>query len=526
MYGLTEGKNMANRLIDSLAYQPVELAFGTSGLRGLVTDMTDLECYINTVGFMEFLLGSGDIPAGDVICLAGDLRDSTPRIMQVVAQAITDSGCPVENYGLIPTPAIAHWSLQHGQACIMVTGSHIPADRNGIKFYKREGEVLKPDEAPIKEAVKTVRERLYGQAAEESPFDGGGRFKGALPVHDALPGARQLFKQRFSDVFTADTFAGKKIVVYQHSAVGRDLIVEVLQALGAEAIPVDKSDVFIPIDTENVTPDNQAYFRSLAQSHPDTFAIVSTDGDSDRPFVIDETGTFHRGDVLGAVVAQYLAADFAAVPVSANDAVDIHLQELGVPLVHTKIGSPYVVTAMQAAATRGHARIVGWEVNGGFLLGSDFALNNQTLAALPTRDAFLPILCALHAAIRQNCTVSELFGRLPKRYTQAGLIDNFPVATSRAIVQNFSEDTAPTRARLERFFGGESGFDSIKHLDATDGIRISFSNGDIAHIRPSGNAPQLRVYSVAGSQERADAIVADAIAEPDGLLRQLEKTLT
>ncbi len=514
---------MNTTLFQSLAHKPVELAFGTSGLRGLVADMTDLECYINAAGFIGYLLASKDISEGATICLAGDLRESTPRITQIVAQAIMDTGCKVDYYGLIPTPATAYWGMRHNQASIMVTGSHIPADRNGVKFYKREGEVLKPDEAPIKEAVMRVRERLYQQSAANSPFDGQGVYKRPLSELEIHPEANQYFKERFLDIFSADTFTGKKIIVYQHSAVGRDLIVEVLNSLGAETVPVDRSEQFIPIDSENVTPANQTYFRSLAQAHPDAFAIVSTDGDSDRPFVIDELGTFHRGDILGAVVAETLRADFAAVPISSNDAVDMYLQKRGIPLVHTKIGSPYVVTAMQAGQSKGHKRVVGWEVNGGFMTGSDFSISGRTLSALPTRDALLPILCALQAAVINNVTLSQLFGALPKRYTQAGLIDNFPVAISQELIKNYGVDSPEIRARLGQFFTTESGFDDITAIDATDGIRISFSNGDIAHIRPSGNAPQLRVYSVADSQNRADAIVTMGIAEPDGILRQIER---
>jgi phosphomannomutase len=56
-----------------------------------------------------------------------------------------------------------------------------------------------------------------------------------------------------------------------------------------------------------------------------------------------------------------------------------------------------------------------------------------------------------------------------------------------------------------------------------DGVRVYFNNGDVAHIRPSGNAPQLRVYANSDSQSRADAIVTLALREPDGILRQLER---
>ena len=38
-----------------LTYIPCELRFGTSGLRGLVREMTDLEVYINTRGFLDYL---------------------------------------------------------------------------------------------------------------------------------------------------------------------------------------------------------------------------------------------------------------------------------------------------------------------------------------------------------------------------------------------------------------------------------------------------------------------------------------
>ena len=122
------------KLRDWLEYNPVELTFGTSGLRGLVTDMTDLECYINAVGFLRFLAQADGLQKDSLVYLAGDLRHSTPRILRAVHQAITDSGYKTLYCGLIPTPAVAYAALQKGVPCIMVTGSHIPDDRNGIKF--------------------------------------------------------------------------------------------------------------------------------------------------------------------------------------------------------------------------------------------------------------------------------------------------------------------------------------------------------------------------------------------------------
>lgn len=509
-------------LLETLCYEPVELGFGTSGLRGLVSDMTDLECYINTRGFMEFLKRSSELKSGSTIYVAGDLRDSTPRIMGAVMRAIRDKGYVFEYCGLIPTPALAHVALRHNAPGIMVTGSHIPADRNGIKFYKIDGEILKEDEAAIKQVVSSERSSIMSGDAITGLFDKDGMLKEPYNLPIASNEAQDKYIQRFSQIFSGTALTGKKVVVYQHSAVGRDILPGILSGFGAEVVNVGRSDVFVPIDTENVTDSDKAYFKELAEQNQGVFAIVSTDGDSDRPFVIDEDGTFHRGDELGAVVAKWLGADFAAVPISSSDAVTQYMDDNDISLELTKIGSPHVISAMNAARAQGSDKVVGWEVNGGFLLGSDFNIRGNLLTALPTRDAFLPILIALISAAEQNKTVSALFTELPSRFTQAGLVDNVSVDISQAIIRNLEGDSLKNKETLEKVFDTSLGFAKVERINSLDGIRIFFSNGDIAHLRPSGNAPQLRVYSISDTQDRADEIVRLVIAEPDGILRRLQ----
>jgi phosphomannomutase len=513
-------------LVSQLQYTPRELNFGTSGLRALVSDMTDLECYINTRGFINFMRAEQQLETGTVIYLAGDLRESTPRITASVMAAIRDAGFTIHYCGLIPTPALAYYALQHAAPGIMVTGSHIPADRNGIKFYKLGGEVLKEDEAAIKTAVATIRQQLYDQAADVSAFDTNGMLRQPPQVpskYDIDSDPAETYITRYRLAFPSSALAGKKIVLYQHSAVGRDMYVTLLKNLGAKVITVGRSDTFVPIDTENITEEDRAYFKQLATEYSDAFAIVSTDGDSDRPFVIDERGVFHRGDELGAIVAEWLKADFAAYPISSSDAVDQFLTLLGTPFTHTKIGSPYVIQAMRQAHT---ARVVGWEVNGGFLLGTAITTTEGTLEPLPTRDAALPIIVALVAASQAGASISKLFSALPERYTGAGLLDNFPIETSKKLLVAFGEDTDKVREKLAKYFTAALGFAAIKEIDTMDGIRIYFENGDIAHIRPSGNAPQLRVYSVASTQERADDIIKKCLSQPSGILPLLASTFS
>src|SRR3989442_463209 len=150
-----------------LNYTPVSLAFGTSGLRGLVKDITDLEAYINVKGALRYFLSIGDIHASSTVVIAGDLRPSTDRIMRACARGIINSGCQVENAGKIPTPALIHHAISARRAGVMVSGSHIPFDRNGIKLNKSAGEVLKQDEPGITREVERVRAEEYSRTATE-----------------------------------------------------------------------------------------------------------------------------------------------------------------------------------------------------------------------------------------------------------------------------------------------------------------------------------------------------------------------
>lgn len=501
-------------LIEALDYTPIELGFGTSGLRGLEIDMTDLECYINATGFIGFLEANNELNSGDTIYIAGDLRKSTPRILSAVAKAVVDKGYTPNYCGLIPTPALAYYAQTKRAACIMVTGSHIPADRNGIKFYKTTGEVLKEDEALIKEHVAQERQRLYSSSSTDNMFTSRGELVDPPDLHEKNNEAETVFMHRYIEP-DAQPLKGKQIVVYQHSAVGRDLLVEMLTKLGASVETTGRSDIFIPIDTENVTPQNKEYFRSIAKEFPNAFAIVSTDGDSDRPFVIDENGEFYRGDIVGALVVVELKANKVAVPISCNDAVDTFLDKYGVEIEHTKIGSPYVVSAMAKALPEDI--VVGWEVNGGVLLGSEAILNGKKLDKLPTRDAFLPILTVLFKGCKENRKVSDLFKELPARYTGAGLLDNVDEKVINIIRTIHNNELLAKKLVEEKLASDNLG--KVHDVNLLDGIRITYATRNVVHIRPSGNAPQLRVYTNTDTQESADALAIEATSK-NGLLER------
>ncbi|HVV45854.1 MAG TPA: hypothetical protein VHC72_11645, partial [Bryobacteraceae bacterium] len=360
----------------------------------------------------------------------------------------------------------------------------------------------------------------------QSPFNESGALRRRHPATPPSDAGRERYAARYLDFFPAQpgSLEGRRILVYQHSAVGRDLLVEVLCHLGAEVIPAGRSDTFVPIDTENIGADQLDAIGKLTAHHPNLWAVVSTDGDSDRPLLLayDSAGQlkFFGGDLVGMITAQYLNAGAVVVPVTCNDGID-QSALASVLEPKTRIGSPYVIAGMAAAAAKRGQAVCGWEANGGFLLGSDVTRHGRTLTALATRDAFLPILSVLYAAAERDVAIAGLFDELPKRFSRAGLLKDFPREISLRIMQRLSQPDS--KAAAERIFTPALGFSSIDRFDYTDGVRIIFSGNEVAHIRPSGNADELRIYAVANSQARADAIVAEGIREPDGILRLLQR---
>ena len=70
----------------------------------------------------------------------------------------------------------------------------------------------------------------------------------ALPVPDGL--VCESYISRYLDFFGADALAGLCVAVYEHSSVGRDVLRRILEGLGAEVISLGRTDIFVPIDTE------------------------------------------------------------------------------------------------------------------------------------------------------------------------------------------------------------------------------------------------------------------------------------
>ncbi|TOM78814.1 phosphomannomutase, partial [Vibrio parahaemolyticus] len=183
-------------LITSKVIAESGIQFGTSGARGLVEHFTPEVCEAFSHAFLTTVANDFDFTK---VAVAIDNRPSSYAMAQSCIEAIKSRGYDVSYYGVIPTPALAFSAMQDSIPCIMVTGSHIPFDRNGLKFYRPDGEITKSD--------------------EQSILNSSVEFKSSTQLLELITDkkAENQYIERYTRLFEADMLKGKRIGIYEHS---------------------------------------------------------------------------------------------------------------------------------------------------------------------------------------------------------------------------------------------------------------------------------------------------------------------
>jgi len=472
-----------------------ELKFGTSGVRGRVIDFTEDVSRRYAASFGAFL--KRNYPQQGKVFISRDLRDSSPMIQSFFTEQLSKDGFQVFSLGEVPTPALALYAQAEDAASIMVTGSHIPADRNGVKFYTPSGEITKNHENEIRHGFETLA---------------GKTFQNSLQTQKTFPGEKEnqlkaetKYLNRYLNFFGGDFLAGAQVLFYEHSTVGRDVFPKILKALGAEVKVDARSATFIPVDTENVS--NVELLNQMMRKN-DMKVLVSADGDADRPLVVHHRHGQIIGDLLGLMTAMYLDQEAIAVPVSCTSLLESSMWFKHVE--RTKIGSPFVISGMEDLQSK-YKQISGFEANGGYLLGCDVrechgVKPKEKLLMLPTRDAVLPIVIYLKMLSSGWVEKNESF--LFSKFNVSGLLKDFSSDRSRKVLTEVDVD--PPRllnwdTNLKSIFG------SLKNKNTVDGVKLISETGVCVHLRPSGNAPEFRVYIEAGSKDEAELLLKSSL---------------
>ena len=165
-------------------------------------------------------------PAAELTIAVGrDSRLSGPSLQRAVLTGLTAMGATAADCGMASTPAMFMATVLPGcgfDGAVMITASHLPQNRNGLKFFTAAGGL---ESAEIRELLRR---------AEEGPQ--AARLRGRLTAFDILTPYTELLRQRI----IAETGGGErpltglKIAVDAGNGAGGFFATRVLAPLGAD----------------------------------------------------------------------------------------------------------------------------------------------------------------------------------------------------------------------------------------------------------------------------------------------------
>ena len=232
-------------------------------------------------GFAAEALAGGQ----DRVLTGRDGRNSGPALQAALNQGLVESGVHVIDIGLVPTP-ILYFAALTGEAGagVMVTGSHNPAEYNGLKMVL-DGKSLK--EADILNLHKRIERQDF--------IDG----QGAV--------VKQDFIASYLHDIAKDVHLQKplKAVVDCGNGAAGEVAPKLLRMLGCEVVELfcDIDGAFPNHHPDPAEPKNlQALVRRVQETGAD--CGLAFDGDADRLGVVTNAGDIIAPDRLLMCFAQ------------------------------------------------------------------------------------------------------------------------------------------------------------------------------------------------------------------------------
>ncbi|MBR9872101.1 MAG: phosphomannomutase/phosphoglucomutase [Gammaproteobacteria bacterium] len=242
-----------------------------------------------SAGVVEIIgqaIGSEATERGIVsLCIGYDGRHSSPELADALAKGVMAAGCNVIRVGAVPTPVLyfATHHLNTGSG-VMVTGSHNPANYNGLKIMLG-GETLSGD------AIQKLYQRI-----QTGDFTSG---QGEQTGDDV----RRAYLDRIvGDIAVA---APLKVVVDAGNGIAGELAPILVEELGCEVVPLfcDVDGDFPNHHPDPGKPDNLQHLIAKVQEVGADIGIAF-DGDGDRLGVVTNKGKIIWPDRLMMLFAR------------------------------------------------------------------------------------------------------------------------------------------------------------------------------------------------------------------------------
>ena len=405
-------------------------------------------------GFGTYIKRGG----GQEIALSGDIRLTTPDLMEQFKTGVLSTGVDVIKIGILPTPANYYSMFSLGVAgAVQITGSHNPPEFNGFKLSRDK-------KAVFGEAIQEIRVII-----EKEDYETG---EGTEASYDILTKYKRMIASKI------DIKKRMKVVMDCGNAAGAICAPDIFKNLN-----VDLTELYCDVDGTfpNHHPD-----PTVKENLVDLIDLVKKgsydiglafDGDADRVGVVDETGDIVWADQLIALFLPEVVeeGDEILYDVKCSQALEEMIVKYGGKPVMWKTGHSLIKQRMSELNCK-----LGGEMSGHIFFADDY---------FGYDDAIYVAARIVQTLSRTDQKLSQLKAELPKYYSTPEMrleaeSDEEKFRIAKEAVAYFTEN-----------------YD----CSTVDGVRIKFGDG-WGLVRSSNTQPVIVCRFEANTAERMEEI--------------------
>ena len=424
--------------------------FKAYDVRGIYGEQMDGGvAYLLGRAFARVLADLRGKPAAELrVGLGRDMRLQAPEMAARLRDGLAEEGATVLDAGMVATEMLYFLVGSRGlDGGAMVTASHNPKAYTGVKLV-REGALALSGEAGI--------DRIQAAITTGMPEGPGGGEIEAVDVYDD-------FQRHALSFIDPERVRPLRVIVDGGNGMAGPMVGPLLERLGIDPIETYwvPDGEFPDHEPNPLLPENRQFVIDRVLDEGADLGIA-WDGDADRCFFIDDTGTFVDGDFLTALLARQVLrkqpGELILYDVRASRAVADTVREHGGTARVNRVGHAFFKIAM-----RERDAAFGGEVSGHYYFRDFWCADSGTI----------PALLVLELLSVEGRPLSELAAELRERYFISGEI-NSEVADQRGKMRDLAEHHPDAE------------------VDWLDGVSVDYPDWHF-NVRPSNTEPLLRL---------------------------------
>ena len=430
------------------------------------------------------------------IAIGHDSRLSAGRISACAVKAVTESGCDAIVTGLSSTPSMFMLLQEEdigADASVMITASHLPFNKNGLKFFTPEGGLEGKDIADI-----------LAMAAEGAALSGSGCVRELCYIDRYSEGLVRFVREKTGQ---EKPLAGKKIVVDAGNGAGGFYVDKVLKPLGADTAGSQflEPDGNFPNHIPN--PEDKKAMHAISQRVKETgadFGIIF-DTDVDRAGAVDSQGEEINRNRLIALISAILLQEKSGTIVTdsvTSDGLTAFIESRGGKHCRYKRGYRNVIDKAKELNAAGEYSPLAIETSGHAALMENYFLDDG--AYLVTR-----ILVSLAQLAKEGKDIGDLIADLPEPAEAAEVRLGFTTLGKQDFKNNGNAAIRELQLRVPDLPGMTLAAENF------EGVRINFDkdHGDgWALVRMSLHEPIMPINFESNSKGGCCVIANELIA--------------